>query len=264
MSFWNWVKSGLPGLRERRKKEAELERELQSHLELEAEEQQAGGLSAGDARYAARRALGNVTLVHEDVRAVWSPLWLEGVLRDLRYAARSLRKSPGFTVVAVLTLSLGIGANTAIFTTMDALMLRPLPFSNPDQLVRLSATKNGRLAGETPSAGPSPLDVRDYAAATHSFQNMVAYDAWRKNVSFGGTSAEPEQMRVGLVPAAYFETLEIQPILGRLFAEQENQQGNNYVAAITAHVWKTRFSSDAAILGRQLRINDELYTIVAV
>jgi putative ABC transport system permease protein len=264
MSFWNWVKAGLAGLRELGEKEAELDRELRSHLELEAEEQRESGLSEEESQYAARRALGNVTLLQEDLRAVRSPLWLEGLLRDLRYAARSLRKSLGFTVVAILTLALGIGANTAIFTAMDALMLRPLPFSNPDQLVRLYVTKNGRLVGETPSDGPSAVDVRDYAAATHSFQKMVAYDAWRKNVSFGSTSAEPEQRRVGLVPAAYFETLEIQPILGRLFTEEENQEGKNYVAAITAHLWRTRFASDSAILGRQLRINDELYTIVAV
>ena len=267
MSFWNRAKAALAGLSPRghAKREDEIGRELQSDLELEAEEQQEQGLSDEDARYAARRALGNVGLLQEDVRAVWSPVWVERLVRDLKYGVRSLRKSPGFSVIAVLTLALGIGANTAIFTAMDALMLRPLPFANADQLVRLYATNSGRPASATNgSFGPSYLDVRDYAKASRSFQNMVAYDAWRKNVSFGGSGAEPEQMRIGLVPAAYFETLEIEPILGRLFTGEEDQPGKNYVAAISAHMWKTRFAGDPSILGRQLRINDELYTIVAV
>ena len=93
---------------------------------------------------------------------------------------------------------------------------------------------------------------------------MVVYDTWRKNVSFGSSGGEPEQMRVGLVPAAYFEVLDVQPIMGRLFTEDENQEGKNYVAAISARLWKDRFAGDSAILGRKIRINDEPYTIVAV
>jgi putative ABC transport system permease protein len=254
----------LAALFRRRDREKDFARELQSHLDLEAEQCQEAGLSLEESRYAARRAFGNITLVAEQVRAVGTSPWLEQFGRDLGYGARALRKNLGFTVVAVLTLALGIGANTAIFTAMDALLLRPLPFSQSDQLVRIFATKNGQLVSGTASVGPSPLDLRDYAQATRSFQNMVAYDAWRKNVSFGDSGAEPEQMRVGLVPAAYFETLAIQPIFGRLFADDENQEGKNYVAAISAHLWKTRFASDPAVLGRQLRINDELYTLVAV
>jgi putative ABC transport system permease protein len=159
---------------------------------------------------------------------------------------------------------LGIGANTAIFSAIDSLMLRPLPFTEADQLVRIYSTKNGvPIRGTSAAGGPSVLDMRDFAQNSHSFQKMVAYDVWRKNVSFGN-SAEPEQMRVGLVPAAYFETLEIQPIMGRLFTEQENQQGKDYVAAISARLWRERFASNKAILGKSIRINDELYTIVAV
>jgi putative ABC transport system permease protein len=207
---------------------------------------------------------GNTTLVQEDVHAIWSLGWLERFQRDLKYAARSLRKNPIFTLVAVLTLALGIGANTAIFSAIDSLMLRPLPFTEADQLVRIYSTKNGvPIRGTSAAGGPSVLDMRDFAQNSHSFQKMVAYDVWRKNVSFGN-SAEPEQMRVGLVPAAYFETLEIQPIMGRLFTEQENQQGKDYVAAISARLWRERFASNKAILGKSIRINDELYTIVAV
>jgi putative ABC transport system permease protein len=250
--------------RRRRDRLRDFERELESHLDLEKEELEDSGLSAKRSGYAARRAFGNITLVEEEIRAIGTLPWLEGLARDLRYGARALRKNPLFTGIAALTLALGIGANTAIFTAMDALLLRPLPFSEPDQLVRLYATKNGRLVGELPSVGPSPPDVRDYAQASHSFQEMVCYDAWRKNVSFGVSGGEPQQMRVGLVPAAYFEILQVQPILGRLFSNEEGQEGQNFVAAISARLWAMRFARDPAILGRKLRINDELYTIVAV
>ena len=262
--MWRWLQSRLALIFRRRQMEDDLQRELQIHLELEAEEQRAEGVAAEDAPHAARRALGNATLVSEDVRESWGLAGLEHFLRDLRYAARSLRKSPGFTLVAVLTLALGIGANTAIFSAIDALMLRPLPFSNPDQLVRIYSIQNGAANTFANPDGPSALDLRDFAHRSHSFQNMVAYDTWRKNVSFGEAGSEPEQMRVGLVPAEYFEVLQVQPILGRLFTAEENQEGKNFVAAISAQLWRNRFGADPAILGRQLRINGEPYTIVAV
>jgi predicted permease len=263
MMIWNWLKARTPRLFATQNRRKDLDRELESHLDLEAEEHQDAGFSVEESRYAARRAFGNTTLVVEDVRAIWSFGWWEGFARDLRYGARTLRKNAGFTSVAVLTLALGIGANTAIFSAIDALMLRPLPFPHAAQLVRLYATKAGAPIGFG-GGGPSPLDVRDYAQASHSFQKMVVYDTWRKNVSFADSNAEPEQMRVGLVPAAYFEVLNIEPIMGRLFTDEENREGKNYVAAISAHVWHTRFAGDPAILGRKVRINDEPYTIVAV
>jgi predicted permease len=264
MSVWNWFRLRLAAIRRRREREKELDRELESHLELEAEEQLDSGLSPDEARYAARRAFGNTTLIREDVRTIWSMVWLERLASHGKYAARSLRKNPGFTVVAVLTLALGIGANTAIFSTIDAVMLRPLPFPAADQLVRIYSTKNGiPIRGTSAAGGPSVLDMLDFAQNSHSFQKMVAYDAWRKNVSFGN-SAEPQQMRVGLVPAAYFEVLEIEPIVGRLFTDQENLEGKNYVAAIGARLWRERFAADQRILGQKIRINDELYAIVAV
>jgi predicted permease len=241
----------------------DLDRELRSHLELEAEEQRESGASPEESHDAARRAFGSTALVAEDVRAAWGADWLDGCLRDVRYATRLLRRHAAFAVVAVLTLALGIGANTAIFTAIDALMFRPLPFPEPDRLVRLYATRNGAPIGFG-AGGPSALDVRDYAQASRSLQSLVAYDAWRKNVSFATAGDEPDERRVGLVPAAYFETLGIRPVIGRLFADDENQVGRQYVAAISAHVWRTHFAGDRGVLGRTIRINDEPYEIVAV
>jgi len=265
MSIWNRLGSRLPGLRKRRERLEELERELESHLELEAEEQRESGLSPEEARHAARRAFGNVTRVREELRAVWSLVWLERFARDVRFATRLVRKSPGFALVAVLTLTLGIGANTLIFSVVETLMLRPLPFPAADRLVRIYSTRGqGPGGGAGDLVGPSPLDVRDLAQGSHSFQQMVAYDTWRKNVSLGDAAGEPEQMRVGLVPAAYFEVLGVRPVMGRLFTDEENQEGRHYVAAISARLWRSRFAGDNAILGRKIRINDEPYVIVAV
>jgi hypothetical protein len=165
VSAWNWFRLRLAATIWRsRHRENELDRELESHLELEAEEQLDSGLSPEEARYAARRAFGNTTSIREDMRAIWSMVWLERLASHLKYAARSLRKDPGFTVIAVLTLALGIGANTAIFRAIDALMLRPLPFSAVDQLVHIYPTKNGiPIRGTSVTGGPSVLDMRDFA-----------------------------------------------------------------------------------------------------
>ena len=264
MNLWNWLRSRRIPYRERHNRESEFDREMEVHLELEAEEQQESGLQPEEAHFAARRAFGNKAIVSEDVRAVWNAVWLERFARDVQYAARSLRKSPGFAVVAVLTLALGIGANTAIFSAIDALMLRPLPFTAADQLVRIYSIQKGMFNTFANPDGPSALDVRDFAQRSRSFQNMVAYDTWAKNVSFGETAGQPEQMEVGLVPAAYFEILGIRPIIGRLFSEDENQEGKNYVAAISAQLWRNRFDSDPSVLSRKIRINGEAYNIVAV
>ena len=184
---------------------------------------------------------------------------LESLAQDLKYAVKGMRRTPGFTAVAILILALGIGANTAIFSVVDAALLRPLPFPDSDRLVRVWSTKNG-----TPVGGPSPMDMRDFAAAAHGFEGMVVYDHWRKNVSGILGSSEPEEMVIGLIPGTYFELLRIRPILGRLFSEAENVYGRHYVAAISSRFWRTRFASDPRILERTLRVHGETYSIIAV
>jgi putative ABC transport system permease protein len=183
---------------------------------------------------------------------------LRGFAADLRFALRLLRRNPGFACVVMVTLALGIGANTAVFSLLDHVLLRPLPFADQERLVRISETRNGI------NDGPSPLDVRDFARASRSFETLVAYDAWRKNVSGIHGSTQAEQMLVGLVPAEYFETYGIQPLLGRPFTAEENQFGKHYVTAISQSLWQERFNADPDVLGQTIRINDEPYTIVAV
>jgi len=190
---------------------------------------------------------------------MWGYTQLGSLAQDLKYAGKGIRRSPGFAAVAILILALGIGANTAVFSVVDAALLRPLPFPDSDRLVRIWSTKNGASVG-----APSPLDLRDLAAAAYSFERLIVYDHWRKNVSGILGSNEPEETVIGLVPGAYFELLGIKPVLGRVFSEEESVYGKHYVAAIGSHFWRTRFAADPRTLGRTLRINGETYTIIAV
>jgi predicted permease len=183
---------------------------------------------------------------------------MRGLLQDFRYAFRQLRKSPGFAAIAVLTLALGIGASTAMFGVLNAVLLRPLPLDDPSRMVRIFSTQGDTIQG------PSPLDLRDFAAQNHTFEKMAVYDAWRKNVSAGSGSIEPEQMRVGLVRAEYFEVLGLKPLMGRFFKPEENQWGNHFEAIITRDFWQTRFHGDRQIIGKTVRINEEPYTVIAV
>src|SRR5580698_10317252 len=254
-------------MRRRKRMMEDLDQDIREHIAMETQENIERGMSPKEARYAAVRKFGNVTRVKEDTREVWSFVWLEQLLQDVRCGLRMLAKMPGFTMVAVLTLALGIGANSAIFSVIEGVMFHPLPFSAPDQIVRIYSTKDGVPVtpnGSGFAGGPSVMDMRDFAQSNHTFQRMAVYDSWRKNVSFGDEETEPEQMLVGLVPGAYFEILDVRPIMGRLFTEDESYAGKHYVAAISARLWRNRFGSDQAILGQKIRINDEPYTIVAV
>jgi putative ABC transport system permease protein len=182
-----------------------------------------------------------------------------GLVQDLAYALRQLRKSPGFTSLVLGTLALGIGASTAMFGVMNAILLRPLPFHESNRLVRVLSTENGTV-GE----GPSPLDARDFAAANHTFEKLVVFDAWRKNVSLSNRSVEPEQRPVGLVPAGYFEVLDIKPLFGRLFNDEEQRWGNQFEAILSYDFWQKKYQGDPSVLGKSIRINDEPYTIIGV
>jgi predicted permease len=246
----------------RKRKLGDFGAEIEAHLQLEKDRLREQGLSGGEAGDAARRSFGNVTRDRERSYESGRRLWWDHFWQDIRYALRVLSKNTGFSIVAVLTLALGIGANTAIFSVIESVLFRPLPFSNADHIVRVYSTQNGHRVDAM--GGPSPMDLQDFARSNHSFEKMAVSDIWRKNVSFAGVGAQPEQMRVGLVPGAYFEILDVKPIMGRVFTEDESWAGKNYVAAISTQVWTNRFARDPTILGRKIYINDEPYTIVAV
>jgi len=258
-----WLRNAIRNLWRKRRADADLDEEVRGYAELLAQEKIRSGMGSAQARREAKIELGGVEKVKEQTREVRAGHFLETLWQDLRYGTRMLRKNPGFTVVAVLTLALGIGANTAIFSVVESVMFRPLPFPDADQIVRVYSTQDGHRVGGD-QGGPSPMDMRDFAQSNHTFENMVVYDSWRKNVSFSDSRGEAEQMMVGLVPGEYFDALGVKPIMGRLFTKDESYVGKHYVAVISTRVWKTRFGGDQAILGRKILINDEPYTIIAV
>jgi putative ABC transport system permease protein len=263
--FFKRIIAGCRNLLKRKRVEQELSDELAHAFESLVEGKMHEGASLAEARRLTAIELGGIEQLKEKVRDVKAGYALEGLLRDLRFGARMLVKTPGFTLIALATLALGIGANTAVFSAFNTLLLQPLPFESPNQLVRIYSTKNGApIQGTGNPGGPSMLDVRDFAEGNHTFEKIVGYDTWRKNVSFANARGEPEQMRVGLVPADYFRVLRMQPIIGRLFTDEENQLGRHYVAAINERLWKERFARDPGVLGQKILINDEPHTIVAV
>jgi len=259
MSLIHTVRLRLRSIFRRASVEAELYEELQTHRERLADEYEFGGMSRELAELAARRAMRDMGVAMEECRDARRVGMLDEAMRDFRYGARVLLRSPTFTIVAILTLALGVGATTAMFGVVNVVALQALPFAHADRLVRMFALHDGRIVG-----GPSALDVRDVARQAHSLDELVVYDQWRKNVAGIGSVDRPEQMVIGLVPGDYFRVLGISPVMGRLFSEGENRYGSHYVAAISVRLWRDRFGGARDVLGRVIRINDEPYTIVAV
>ncbi len=238
--------------------EEDLERELRSHLEVEAEEGRDNGLAPEEAAYSARRAFGNVTAVKENVRQAWGWTKLEQLLRDSVYALRILRHSPGFTLTAVLSLALGIGANTAIFTIVNAVLLRPLPFPDPDRLVHLWESKPERSYFRNVVNGFNFLDWRD---RTRSFEGMSAVSGGSANLTGTGDPIAVPGMEVS---PNFFSVLRVRPALGRSFLPQEGVPGQDHVAILSYGLWQSRFASDPRILGRKITVDGEPTTVVGV
>jgi predicted permease len=180
------------------------------------------------------------------------------LLKDIAYAARILRRSPGFTLTAVLTLALGIGANTAIFSVVNATLLRPLPFPHPERIV---AIQNQYKAVGLDSASASVGDYIDYRKQRQLFSEVAAVDTGDFNLTGGD---RPERLQCGSATSGLFAVLGIQPILGRVFNYEEDQPGRNQVVLLTEGLWKRRFGGDPKVLGRTIHLNDKPYTVVGI
>jgi len=245
---------------QRDRKQQELEQELQSHLRMAASDRMGRGESPSDAAQSARREFGNVELVQQVTSDQWGWRWLEELLQDLRYGARMLRKNPGFTFVAVLTLALGIGANTAIFSVVYTVLVKTLPYPQTDRLVMLY--EDVRLPNyQNERNEPSPGNFYDWAKQSTLFANTAAYRNRSWNLSGEG---EPIRVEGELVTSEFFATLQIQPTLGRVFAVEENQPGNSHVVVISDGLWQSRFGSNPQVLGQKILLDGESHTIVGV
>jgi putative ABC transport system permease protein len=261
MAVWRRLESWLSWCpwNRRKARDAELERELRDHLELEAEERQAAGLSQKEAARTAHLLLGNTLKIEEDVRAAWGFPWLDALAQDLRYALRMLRKSPGFTAVAVLTLALGIGANAAIFSVVYAALFRPLPYSQPNRLMMLSELRGG---APDPYWEASYPDYQDWMKQSKTFQALAGFAA--DGLVFRGGS-EPQLLFDCMVTPNFFSTLGVKPILGHDFPKDEDIFATQpRVALLTYGFWRKQFGGDPKIVGRGIQLNNTSVTVIGV
>jgi putative ABC transport system permease protein len=242
------------------KRDSDLERELNSDLELEEEEQRASGLSSEEARHAARRGFGNRTLIREQAHEAWGWAPFERLWQDLRYAIRQVWRSPGFCVVATMTLALGIGATTAIFTLVYDVMLRPLPFAHPDRLVVVEE-KVAEWSNLYPTLPVSANHFTFWQYHNRSFDSMAVMQQGSAPL---GAEGRPLQVGVLAATQGIFSVLQVQPQIGRAFTASEVQPGNEHVVVLMDDLWREQFGSDPGIVGKTVRLNGFPYAVIGV
>jgi putative ABC transport system permease protein len=249
MTWWHrlWRRSKL---------EDQLEKELRFHLDQHTADLIAQGKSPEDARREARLALGGPEQVKEQCRDARGTRWLEDLVHDLRYAARRLRRSPGFAAVSVITLAMGIGASTAIFSAVNPILFQPLPYPQADRNMMIWYAGDGGSRSVQAFGTYSELAQR-----CRSFEAIAVLKPWQPTMTGG---AEPERLDGQMVSAGYFRALGVQPLWGRDFDASEDQLNGPKVAIISDTLWRRRFNSDSAIVGRQATLDDDIYTVIGV
>jgi len=241
----------------RRSRLDDISDEIRSHIEEKTDEFVASGMSRADAEAAARRAFGNVVKLQETARDVWRfASFIESLATDVRYALRGLAQKPGFTIAVILTLALGIGANTAIFSVVNAVVLRPLPFAEPEHLVWLWDTQP-----QLPTAPASLPDFLDWKEQNRSFEYLAAFLSGNTFLNTGdGTRDTP----VGVVTPEMFALFRVRPILGRTFTAEETLPGRSRVAVLSHGLWQSLFGSDPNVLGRTIELSGTPHTVIGV
>jgi hypothetical protein len=246
----------------RQKETARLNDELQFHLEQQIVENIGKGMSPEEARSAALRSFGNPTLVRDQARSTWSWNWLEIGLRDVRYGTRTLSRSPGFAIIAILVMALGIGATTSLFTIVRAVLLEPLPFRVSGKLVMVYEHFRASVGGDGMNVVSSG-DFRDWRAQTHGFEGMAAWRNYGFNLT-GEHQELPETVEAVGGSWNLFSVLGIEPALGRTFTAEEDQPNANHVVLLSWSLFQRRFGGDASILGKTVRLDTNAYTVVGV
>ena len=269
MSLLRNITSGLRSLFRKEQVDRELDEELGAYLEMAAAEKMKDGLSCKDALRAVRLEQGSVEVTKEVVRSAGWESFVETCWSDLRFAARMLRKNPGFTTIAVITLALGIGANTAIFSLLDAVLLRNLPVRQPEQLLWFGPARASGSTKFIPNG------------STQAFSYLFSQDFRRKNQVFSDIAAirstvfethgrvagntDLEKIDVELVSGTYFQTLGVSPALGRTLGESDDQAPGAHPVAVASYSWwERRFANDPSIIGKPVAINSTVYTVVGV
>ncbi|HVU18090.1 MAG TPA: ABC transporter permease [Candidatus Didemnitutus sp.] len=248
----------LRALFHRSASERDLQRELQHHLEREAEENRRAGMSPAEARLAAERAFGGVAQVQEEVRDAWGIRFVDHLHQDISYGLRGLRRNPGYMIVVILTLALGIGANTAIFSVVHGVLLRPLAYAQPDRLVTVNqaAPKVGQ-----PTLGFSVPDFMDFRERNRAFSAMAEYHSmWF--ILLG--RPEPERVQTGVVSDNFFDLLGVKPLLGRTFLPGEDKPGAAPVLVLSYEYWQKSFGGDPHVVGQSFEMNNKPHLVVGV
>ena len=240
----------------RKRRDEELNEEIRAHLTLAEREEMESGQTRKEAQLAARHEFGNVTLAAEVTRDMWGWRWLMDLVQDLRFGVRMLAKTAGFTAVAILTLALGIGANTALFSVVNGVLLNPLPYPEPQQIVTVASSMP-----EFPESAIAYLDFRDWQRQNQTFSSMAAY----RRVNFDLTGeGEAERVSGTLVSADFFPILGVKPVLGRTFTLEEDRAGAGLTAMISGGFWKRKFGSSPTIVGKPLNLDGKPYTVIGV
>ncbi len=257
MSWLARVRSVLAASLGRRRMERDMDAELRFHVSSYTEDLVRSGMPRGEAERRARIEFGNFEPLKEDCRQARGLRLLDETSQDLRYAGRMLRKSPGFATIAVLTLALGIGANTAIFSVVNAWILQPLPYSYPGQLVAIHSadTKLGTVSAV------APADLNYWRQGSPVFEQVCGWTAPVFTFMHGD---EPEQVEGARVSPEFFSMLGVTPRLGRTFGSSDDQPGAPRVVMISDSFWRTRFASDPGIIGKTIRLDDDNVTVVGV
>ncbi len=241
-----------------RRMEGELDDEIRFHLQREAEENVRRGMAPAAARTEALRKFGGVDKTKEEVREADRAVLFETILQDVRYGLRSLRKNPGYASAAIVTLALGIGANTAIFSVVHGVLLQSLPYGGGDRLVRIQVDAPG--AGISDGAFSAP-EIADLQNLTHSFSSIAEYHSmWF--VLLG--RPEPERVQTGVVSAHFFDLMGVKPILGRTFADGEDKHGAEAVLVLSHDYWMRSFGGDPKVVGQVFTMNDRPHTVIGV
>jgi predicted permease len=253
----SWL-SRIRGLLGMEKLEQELDEELRSHIEMCAQDNMAAGMRPENARCEARRRFGNMTLTKEDTREMDIVKWAATAGQNLRYAARMLRRGPGFTAVAILTLALGIGANVATFTVVHAVLLNPLPFPHPEQLVRVYDDLRGSNSRDVGMSVPELWDLRDKSGV---FQDISVTFPADVNLTGG---EQPDRLEFLGTNTNYFTLLGVKSQLGRTYTVADSQPGFTDGIVISDGLWHRMFGGDPNVLGKKIRLDSDLYTILGV
>ncbi len=250
------LRNRLRSLVQRARVEEELDKELHFHLEQQTEEHLAHGMPLAEARLAALRELGGVAQIQEECRDMRRTNHLEDFLHDLRYAVRTLGRSPGFAAVIILTMALSIGANSAIFSVIDGVLLKPLPYVQPNRLVRFFLTN-----AEYPKFPINPFDFRDYRTRSRSFESLAAYT--RNDLQLSGTG-EPVRLAGFSITAGFFRVLGLYPAMGREFSTRDELPGNGHQVILSYNLWRTRFGGRRDVIGQKITLGGVPLTVVGV